>query len=224
MSKYPLMVSTARRRKSSAIKTFFITIFTLVVIGLVFLVILFIYYAGQIPDPLAITSRRVNESTKIYDRTGTTLLYDIHGEEKRTIIPWEQIPDTIKKATLVAEDSDFYNHKGIDFKGIVRALYKDISNFSTSQGGSTITQQLVKISLLGNEKTVARKIKEAVLSIQVERKLTKDQIFWMYLNQIPYGSNAYGIESAAQTYFGKSAKDLDIAEAAILASLASRML
>ena len=208
-----------RRHGSGAVKKFLVTVFALVIIGLVLLVALFIYYAGQIPDPSAVASRRVSESTKIYDRTGTTILYDVHGEEKRTIVPWEQIPDTIKKATLAAEDSDFYNHKGVDFKGILRALYNDVAHLSASQGGSTITQQLVKTSLLGNEKTVARKIKEAILSIQVERKFTKDQIFWMYLNQISYGSNAYGIEAAAQTFFGKSARDIDLAEAATLAAL-----
>jgi 1A family penicillin-binding protein len=213
------MSSSASRRKTGIIKTFFVTIFTLAVTGLVFLVIIFIYYAGQVPDPSAISTRRVSESTKIYDRTGTVLLYDIHGEEKRTIIPWEQIPETVKKATLASEDSDFYNHKGIDFLAIIRALYKDIISLSATQGGSTITQQLVKSSLLGREKTLSRKIKEAVLSIQIERKLTKDQIFWMYLNQIPYGSNAYGIEAASQTFFGKPARDLTLAEAALLASL-----
>lgn len=210
------------KRKPSrlrTIKNFFITIFTLAIIGLVFLVVIFIYYAGQVPDPSAITARRVSESTKIYDRTGEILLYDIHGEEKRTIISWEQIPETIKKATLASEDSDFYAHKGMDFLAIARALYKDIIHLSAAQGGSTITQQLVKSSLLGQEKTLARKIKEAVLSIQVERKLTKDQIFWMYLNQIPYGSNAYGIEAASQTFFGKPARDLTLAEAALLAGL-----
>jgi 1A family penicillin-binding protein len=213
------MSHAIRRRKLSAIKRFFLTIFALTLIGLVFLVVIFIYYAGQVPDPSAISARRVSESTKIYDRTGTVLLYDIHGEEKRTIIPWEQIPETVKKATLASEDSDFYNHKGIDFLAILRALYKDITQLRTSQGGSTITQQLVKISLLGQEKTLSRKIKEAVLSIQIERKFTKDQIFWMYLNQIPYGSNAYGIEAASQTFFGKPAKDLSLGEAALLASL-----
>lgn len=205
-----------------AAKNTLIVLATLAVIGFVFTAVLFVYYAGQIPDPTAIASRRVNESTKIYDRTGNAILYDVHGEEKRTIIPWEQMPDTIKKATLAAEDSEFYNHKGIDFKGILRALYKDISHLSASQGGSTITQQLVKKSLLGDEKTIGRKIKEAVLSIQVERKFSKDQIFWMYLNQIPYGSNAYGIESAAQTYFGKSAKDLSLVESATLAGMPQR--
>ncbi len=208
-----------RKNRHQSAKNIFLVLLTLAVIGLVFLAAMFIYYAGQVPDPSAISARRVNESTKIYDRTGGVLLYEVHGEEKRTIIPWEQISDTIKKATLAAEDSDFYNHKGIDFKGILRAFYKDITQLSASQGGSTITQQLVKKSLLGDEKTVARKIKEAILSIQVERKFTKDQIFWMYLNQIPYGSNAYGIEASAQTYFGKPAKDLSLAEAAVLAAL-----
>lgn len=191
----------------------------LIFLSLVFVVSAFTYYAAQIPDPTAIVARRVNESTKIYDRTGTTLLYDVHGEEKRTIIPWDQIPDQIKKATLAAEDHDFYNHRGIDFRGILRAAYKDLTSLSTSQGGSTITQQLIKKIILGEEKTLSRKVKEIVLSIKVERKFTKDEIFWMYLNQIPYGSNAYGIEAASQTFFGKHTNDLTSAEAALLASL-----
>jgi 1A family penicillin-binding protein len=219
MAKYYSMSPVSRRRKLGAIKKLFLILFTLAIIGLIFLATVFIYYAGQVPDPSAISARRVSESTKIYDRTGTVLLYDIHGEEKRTIIPWDQIPETVKKATLAAEDSDFYNHKGIDFLAILRALYKDVTHLSATQGGSTITQQLVKLSLLGQEKTLSRKIKEAVLSIQIERKFTKDQIFWMYLNQIPYGSNAYGIEAASQTFFGKPAKELTLAEAALLASL-----
>ncbi len=202
-----------------AIKTIFITILTLAVLGLVFFVIVFLYYARQVPDPSAISARRVSESTKIYDRTDSTILYDIHGEEKRTIIPWDQMPDTIKKATLISEDANFYSHKGVDFGGILRAFYKDIISFSASQGGSTITQQLIKNSLLGQEKTIARKIKELVLSIEIERKFSKDEIFWMYLNQIPYGSNAYGIEAASETFFGKPAKELDWAEAALIASL-----
>lgn len=219
MTKYPLMASATRKRKPSAIKNIFVALLTLAVIGLVFFVVIFLYYASQIPDPSVIAARRINESTKIYDRTGDILLYDIHGEEKRTIIPWEQVPETVKKATLISEDADFYEHRGVDFRGILRAFYKDITNLSASQGGSTITQQLIKNSLLSNEKTLARKIKEAVLSIQVERKFSKDEIFWMYLNQIPYGSNAYGIEAASKTFFDKPAKDLNWSEAALLASL-----
>lgn len=181
--------------------------------------LILLLYALQVPDPSILAVRRVNESTKIYDRTGTTVLYDVHGEEKRTIIPWEKIPQNIKNATLAAEDAEFYQHSGIDFKGIVRALYKDITSLSASQGGSTITQQLVKKALIGDAKTISRKIKEALLAIQIERAFSKDQIFWMYLNQIPYGSNAYGIEAASQTYFGKPALELTLSQAATLAAL-----
>ncbi len=178
-----------------------------------------VFYYFQLPDPNSLATRRVNESTKIYDASGTVVLYDVHGEEKRTVIPWEEIPDVIKHATLAAEDNDFYNHSGIDVRGIIRALYKDVTTLSTSQGGSTITQQLVKKSIVGEDKTLARKIKEALLSIQIEGKFSKDEIFWMYLNQIPYGSNAYGIEAASQTYFGKSSKNLTLSEAAFLSGL-----
>src|SRR3989344_3064677 len=188
----------SRKTKPSFFKRILMTTLTLAVLVLAFFVVIFLYYAGQIPDPSAIAARRVSESTKIYDKTGEVLLYDIHGEEKRTIIPWEQIPETIKKSTLISEDAGFYEHSGIDLKGILRAFYKDIVSFSASQGGSTITQQLIKKALLNDEKTLGRKIKEAVLSVQVERKFSKDQIFWMYLNQIPYGSNSYGIEAASQ--------------------------
>ncbi len=191
----------------------------LFVIGTIMLLSFFLYLQRTLPDPESIATRKVGESTKIYDRTGEVLLYDIHGEEKRTIIPWEQIPDTIKKATLASEDSDFYNHKGLDLRGIARAFLKDVVNLGVSQGGSTITQQLVKKALLGDERTISRKIKEAVLAIEIERRFTKDQILWMYLNQIPYGSNAYGIESAAKAFFGKNASQLTIAEAATIASV-----
>ena len=181
---------------------------------------LFVFYlAAQLPDPSVLAIRRINESTKIYDRTGQTVLYDVHGEEKRTIIAWEQIPETVKKATLAAEDSDFYNHSGVDYKGILRAVYKDVTSLSTSQGGSTITQQLVKKTLVGGDKTITRKMKEFMLAVKIERAYSKDHIFWMYLNQIPYGSNAYGIEAASQTFFGKPASQLNISEAALLAGL-----
>lgn len=194
-------------------------ILLLAVIGLAFGVGVFFFIARDLPSPDAIITRQVSESTKIYDRDGQAILYSIHGEEKRTIIPWENIPETVKSATLASEDSSFYRHGGLDFKGIARALFKNLVKFEIGQGGSTITQQLIKKTLLGDEKTFSRKIKEAVLAIEIERKFSKDQIFWMYLNQIPYGSNAYGIEAASQTFFGKQAKDLSIAQAALLASL-----
>ena len=200
-------------------KSLFFLFLILFVVGLALATGVFLYVAKDLPSPETITSRRISESTKIYDRTGTVVLYDIHGEEKRTIIPWENIPESIKKATLASEDSSFYSHQGIDFKGIVRAFLKNLTQFRIAQGGSTITQQLVKKALLGDERTFSRKIKEALLSVEIERKFSKDQIFWMYLNQIPYGSNSYGIEAASLTFFGKPAKDLSIAQAALLASL-----
>jgi len=201
------------------IKSLFFFFLFLFVIGLALMTGVFLYVAKDLPSPETIVSRRVSESTKIYDRTGTIVLYDIHGEEKRTVIPWENIPEYIKSATLASEDSSFYSHQGLDFRGIIRAFLRNLTEFRITQGGSTITQQLVKKAILTDERTFSRKIKEALLSIEVERRFTKDQIFWMYLNQIPYGSNAYGIESASQVFFDKPAKDLTIAQSTLLASL-----
>lgn len=193
----------------------------LFVIGTIMLLSFFLYLQRSLPDPEAIATRRIGESTKIYDRTGEVLLYDIHGEEKRTVIPWEQVPESIKRATLASEDNDFYNHRGLDLKGIARAFLKNLLSFRISQGGSTITQQLAKNAFFGPqaERTPARKIKELVLSIEIERRFSKDEIFWMYLNQIPYGSNTYGVQAASNTFFGKNASELTAAEAATLAAL-----
>lgn len=189
------------------------------VLGSVALLSFVIYLERTLPDPESIISRQVKESTKIYDRTGEVLLYDIYGEERRTIVPWDQIPKSIKDATLATEDADFYNHRGLDFKGIARAFLKNILSGKVSQGGSTITQQLIKKALLGDERTLSRKIREWILAIKIERQFSKDQIFWMYLNQIPYGSNAYGIEAASRTFFGKPATGLTLGESATLAAL-----
>lgn len=205
------------------VKSFLVLFFVLFITGLALATGVFLYVAKDLPSPEIIVSRRVSESTKIYDRTGAVVLYDIHGEEKRTIIPWESIPESIKLATLASEDNSFYDHQGLDFKGIIRAFVKNIKTLDITQGGSTITQQLIKNALLGQGQTysqkITRKIREALLSIEIERRYTKDQIFWMYLNQIPYGSNAYGIESASEVFFGKAAKDLTAAQSALLASL-----
>lgn len=189
------------------------------VVGAIFFFSFFIYLERTLPDPESIAVRKISESTKIYDRTGEVLLYDIHGEEKRTVIPWEQIPTDLKNATMATEDANFYNHGGFDVKGIIRSLFKDILTLDFSQGGSTITQQLVKKALLSDAKTPTRKIRELLLSIEIERKFSKDQIFWMYLNQIPYGSNAYGVQAASKTFFAKDASQLTLNESATLASL-----
>lgn len=173
----------------------------------------------DIPNPERLTERSVAESTKIFDRTGKILLYEVHGEEKRTIIPFSDVPQSVKNATLSAEDTNFYRHHGLDFKGILRAFGKNIMSGTISQGGSTITQQLVKKSILSDERTFTRKIKEAVLALAVETRYSKDEIFELYLNQIPYGSNAYGISAAAETFFGKEVKHLSLGESALIAAL-----
>lgn len=197
----------------------------LIFIGLLFLVALVgggitvAVILRNLPNPDYLFSRRIVQSTKIFDRSGSVLLYEIHGEEKRTIVSFVEIPAAVKNAVVAAEDAKFYSHRGIDFRGILRALLTDITTGDFRQGGSTITQQLVKNSLLGSERTLSRKLREAVLAIAIESRLDKDKILDLYLNQIPYGQNAYGIEAAAETYFGKHASALTVGEAALLSSL-----
>ncbi|MFZ2225881.1 MAG: transglycosylase domain-containing protein [Candidatus Moraniibacteriota bacterium] len=189
--------------------------------GVVFLFVIsvFAYFYKDLPNPNNLNNRFIAESTKIYDRTGEHLLYDVHGEEKRTQIPFSEMPDVLKFATIALEDQGFYSHHGIELSAIVRAVLKDILHRGVAQGASTITQQLIKQSVLSPEKTISRKVKEVILSLELERKFSKDEILAMYLNQIPYGSNAYGAESAARTFFSKAAKDLTLDESALLAAL-----
>ncbi len=194
-------------------------ILVLILLGSIFTLGVFAYIAKDLPNPGNLNNRVIIESTKIYDRTGTHLLYDVHGEEKRTIISFQEMPDVLKYATISLEDQDFYTHHGIKITSILRSILKDIITFDKAQGGSTITQQFVKNSLLTNEKTLVRKIKEVILSLEMETKFSKDEILAMYLNEIPYGSNAYGIEAASQTFFGKPARELTLDEAALIASL-----
>ncbi len=182
----------------------------------------FAYFAKDLPDPSKIDQHQIAQSTKIYDRTGEIILYDIHGEEKRTVIPFKQIPESVKGATIVVEDDNFYHHIGLDWKGILRAAWANLTRQKISQGGSTITQQYIKNAYLGGpqaERSYPRKIKEAILSLMMERKYTKDEILGFYLNQVPYGSNAYGIEAASQTFFNKPTQELNLAESALLAAL-----
>lgn len=173
----------------------------------------------NLPSPQELSSRRIIQSTKIYDRSGSVLLYEIHGEERRSVIPFAEIPAVVKNATIAIEDANFYRHAGIDLTGIARALVTDVLMGDFRQGGSTITQQLVKNALLGHERTISRKVKEAIYAMVLESRLGKEDILGLYLNQIPYGQNAYGIEAAAQTFFGKHARDLGLREATILAAL-----
>jgi len=173
----------------------------------------------EIPDFESFLQRKVVQSTKIYDKTGNVLLYDIHGLIKRTVVPFDQMPRHMKNATVAIEDNNFYNHYGISPMSILRAFIINLFAGEIRQGGSTITQQLVKNTLLTHERTLTRKIKELVLSLKVERRFSKDEILNFYLNEIPYGSANYGIEAASQTYFGKQAKDLSLSEIAYLAAI-----
>ena len=182
-------------------------------------VFVFFYYSRQLPDPNAWQDRKIIQSTKIYDREGKNLLYEIHGEEKRTVIPFNEIPQMVKRATVVAEDAEFYSHSGINIRGILRAIWADIKGGTLLEGGSSITQQLIKNAYLSPERTFNRKIKELILSIALERRYSKDEILNFYLNQIPYGSNSYGIEAAAQTYFNKPAKELALTEIVYLVAM-----
>ncbi|MBI2514968.1 transglycosylase domain-containing protein [Candidatus Wolfebacteria bacterium] len=175
--------------------------------------------ARDLPNPEQFEGRSVNQSTKIYDRTGAILLYEIHGEENRTVIPFEQIPDYAKRAAIAIEDQKFYEHEALDWRATIRAIIVNIWQGRISQGGSTITQQLVKNAFLTPERTFTRKVKEMILARWIEQKYSKDEILNLYLNQISYGANAYGLEAASQTYFGKPAKDLKLEEAATLAAL-----
>lgn len=187
----------------------------------VFLSALFLLWVSswRIPDLNSFEGRDVTQSTKIYDRTGEVLLYDVYQDIKRTVVPFEDISPNIKEAVLAIEDTDFYTHKGIKITSIIRAVLANITGFGYNQGGSTITQQVVKNALLTTDKKLSRKIKEWVLAPKLEKVLTKDQIFAIYLNESPFGGNLYGVEEATQAFYGKSAKDVTLAEAAYLASL-----
>ncbi|MFA6190476.1 MAG: PBP1A family penicillin-binding protein [Candidatus Staskawiczbacteria bacterium] len=191
----------------------------LFLIGCGLLFVLFIYYTWNLPQPEKFTETPFIQSTKIYDSTGKVILYDIYGEEKREIVSFDKISNNLKQAVLASEDSRFYQHGAIDLEGIARAIWVDVTHQSKKQGGSTLTQQLIRSVYLTNQKSISRKVKEIVLSIQLEGKYSKDQIFDWYLNAIPFGENAYGAEAASQTHFNKSAYDLTLAEAAALAAM-----
>lgn len=173
----------------------------------------------KIPDFDSFDDRKIVNSTKIYDRTGETLLYDIHRDTRRTDISGELMGVHIKNATVAIEDSEFYEHGGIKISAIIRAILSNTFGGGRTQGGSTITQQLVKMTLLTSEKSYTRKIKEWVLAIKIDSSISKEKILEYYLNEAPYGGTIYGIEESSKTYFNKHAIDLTLAEAAYLAAI-----
>lgn len=176
----------------------------------------------DLPRAADLSAKPMSQVTRLYDRTGTQLIYEFY-DERRIFVPITEVAPVMVKATLAAEDVNFYAHPGFDVRGIARAILNDLmrrrSGGGGTVGGSTITQQIVKRVLLTDEQTYTRKLRELVLAVQVERIYSKDEVLELYLNQVFYGNQSYGIEAAAQSYFGKRASDLDLAEASILAGL-----
>ncbi len=186
-------------------------------LGFIFLVLMSIYIFWDLPNPRELTTHPAPASTKLLDRNGK-IIYEIFSVGRRTPIKLDTLPKYVWQATLAAEDRDFYSHSGFSLKGISRALFSTFFR-QKLQGGSTITQQLVKKALLVDDRTIRRKIRELVLSLAVENLYKKDEILELYLNQIPYGGTAYGLEAASNAYFGKPATALTLSEAALLAAL-----
>jgi len=182
-------------------------------------ILFFILSTKDLPRPEKFNEGIIPQSTKIYDRTGEVLLYEIVGEEKRTLVSFSEIPDNLKWAVISAEDKNFYKHQGIDIQAILRAILIDLKIRKPLHGASTITQQLIRSYFLTTKKTLERKTQEITLTLELERRYPKDQILEWYLNIIPFGSNLYGVEATSQTFFGKHVSDINLEEAALMAAI-----
>ena len=182
---------------------------------------MFIAWASVVAIPSIdnFENRKLAESTKIYDRTGNIVFYDVHGSVRRTTLPLEKISPFIQKSTIALEDAQFYQHHGVRFSSLVRAFWANLTQGGYSQGGSTITQQVVKNTLLTQDKTLLRKIKEIVLALRLDRMYPKNKILETYLNETGYGGTVYGVQEASQYFFGVDAMDVDLAQASYLAAL-----
>ena len=187
--------------------------------GMVILFGLVIYYSQTLPSFQEIAAQKISQSTKIYDRTGAVLLYELSGNGQRAVAPLNQIPQALKDATIAIEDQNFYSEPAFDPRGIARAVWVDITTGSLAQGGSTITQQLARTAFLTTATSFVRKLKELILAIKLNKYYSKDQILGLYINQVPYGPNIYGAEAASEAYFGKQVNEIDLAQSAILAAL-----
>lgn len=196
-----------RRRRYAAYSRIFLlsNIARFALVGLIILIIgisfLFVWYGRSLPTPGKLVDAPLAESSRIYDKNGI-LLYSVYQNQNRTYVELSDIPTYLKQATISIEDKDFYKNQGFSITGYLRSV-RDIVFYRRLTGGSTITQQLVKNVLLTSERSVKRKIKELILSMQVERRYSKDQILEMYLNDVSYGGANVGVEAAAQSYFGK---------------------
>lgn len=214
-----MKINVIKNKKGFMLKQALLGIFdAMIVVGFGFLGALFFLFT-TVPSGDLKNDWKPAQTTTIYDKSGNHILYELYGEENRKIVEHSYISENIRKATIAAEDDSFYKHNGFDIKSIVRAFQVNLRNDQISQGGSTITQQLARSIYLSNEKTIKRKVKEILIAVKMERKINKDDILDYYLNTVPYGANAYGVESASRIFFGKNAKDLSLAESALLASL-----
>lgn len=184
---------------------------------IVLMIVLFVWYGRDLPAPGKLIAAQANQSSGIYDRNGT-LLYSVYQNQNRIYVGLNGIPKYLQEGTIAIEDKNFYQNQGFSITGYLRA-FKNLVLLQGISGGSTLTQQLVKNVLLSSEQTIPRKIKELMLSIQVDRKYSKDQILEMYLNDVAYGGTAVGVQAAAQIYFNKDVKDLDLAQSAFLSGL-----
>jgi len=187
-------------------------------VGFVLLLAVFLWFGKDLPNPNKINAKLGGQTTKFWDRKHQKVLYEVYGDKNRSLIAFDQMPTTIKQATIAVEDKDFYKHGAFSIFGIGRA-FTGVLTRTNRGGGSTITQQYVKNALLTDQRTLSRKIKELILAIEIEQRYSKDEILKLYLNEIPYGSQAYGIQTAAKTYFNKDAKDLTLDESATLAAM-----
>jgi len=193
---------------------FFVVVLSLIVVGFISLIILFAYFSKDLPSPTKVV-RHEGYTSQIYDRNNN-IIYDLYDDAKRTPVTWNNIPETLKQATVAVEDKSFYTHKGIDLLTPFR-IVKNFFYFGKITGGSTLTQQLTRNVLLTTERSLTRKIKEIILSVQIEAKYSKDEILLMYLNEAPYGGASWGVGTAVDQYFNKPIRDLTLAESAILA-------
>ena len=213
---------TKKKKSFRFLKFFFGSLFIIFILAAAGLS--FYFSSLEIPSIDNFSQRKIVNSTKIYDRTGEILLYDIHQNIQRTVVPSNKISKHIKDAIVAIEDHDFYHHKGVVWKSTIRAAFQTLLaklGFPSRgpAGGSTLTQQMIKNTLLTREKTITRKMKEWILAYKIEKKLSKDEILTTYLNEAPYGGTIYGVQEAARIFFGKAASDVSLAEAAYLAAI-----
>lgn len=214
--KQPVKLTT--KQKILTVTAVILTVIFLFIIGGIIVTAgLFAYFAKDLPSPTKLKDRTIEQATKIMDRNGKNL-YTVFGDKNRVLVTIDKIPDNLKNATIATEDKEFYKHKGFAIDGYFRIIKTFILERKLI-GGSSITQQLVKNTFLTPERTPTRKLKELILAIQVEQRFSKNEILQMYLNENPYGGTIYGVQTAAQTYFGKNVEELTLTESAILAGL-----